>query len=141
LSRGADPNADDVAKRKTLMYAVTTEMAELLIEYGTKLDCKDCFGDSLLHLSCTERRPTVMTQFFSKYIYINTRNRYGETALHTACEWLDINNVRMLLELGCDPDIADYEGCKAVEITPSREIKDFIDAYEVPFIKCALDDS
>ena len=140
LNYGLDPNADNIRKRTPLMYATTPEMAELLIAYGAQLNCKDCFGDSLLHSSCYEKHSAIMTQFFSKWIDINIKNKCGETALHTACAWIDIKNVQMLLDLGCDTNITDDNGHKAKDITPSQEIKDLIDFYDLPLIKGALDD-
>lgn len=138
LKNEADPNRSDVIKRTSLAKAMTPEIAELLIQYHACTEHKDYHGNSLLHLSAMDG-PEDMIRFFAKYNDINSLNKNGRTPLHLASQYHRTENVKILLELGADPDIIDDKGQTAKDLAYKQEIKELIDSYIFP-IKGAIED-
>jgi ankyrin repeat protein len=67
---------------------------------------------------------------------INSQKNSGYTSLHQASERGDLKMIRLLLNYGIDKLILDKSGCTASEIAYNYEIKEFIDNYKIPIIKC-----
>jgi ankyrin repeat protein len=93
------PHAEVVPVRPALHWAAENglvDIAALLIEQGAKVDEKDQFGNTALHLAL--RHPDVVRLLLDSGADVNARNAMGNTPLHLAVK--DAPVVEMLLAAG-----------------------------------------
>jgi ankyrin repeat protein len=121
LRNGADPNAVDKSKREflssseepsALLLAVEwsqpEEVLSALLGAGADINYQDANGWTVLHYAYDDE---VVTKFFIKNgVDQNIKNKEGQTALHMACEWAVLPNIKLLLQHGADINCIDNDG-------------------------------
>ena len=136
LEAGADPNVTDMFGFTPLMRAVvstsksgiTTDVVSSIITALCNRKCNvnasfvpskpsdsnahHCEGSTALHMAIDERRvdPLCVQALVNNGAALDVRDVHGRTPLHLACEKVNINLVKKLLEAGADPNVTDRFG-------------------------------
>ncbi|VVB98553.1 Putative ankyrin repeat protein [uncultured archaeon] len=86
IAAGADLNAKNSMGQGILHYAASQgkEIAELLLDHGAELNCRDFWGRTTLHLAICECNPAVEKLFVSRKADVNAKDNDGNTPLHCA---------------------------------------------------------
>lgn len=109
---GADINGHDVCFRP-LVTAARYQQADLmqfLLDRGADVNIQDFHGDTPLHMiayHCPLDKIELLCDILinHKKIHINKTNNVGQTALHIASMWGQVNLVRLLLDYGANVHI------------------------------------
>ncbi|GFO42562.1 ankyrin repeat-containing protein [Plakobranchus ocellatus] len=112
IQAGADLEARNDHRRTPLLIAASrdrTDVINVLKNYGADMAAVDCCGNSALHLMVTESDgPHEKTiRFFA--FQCNQINYNGTTPLMLAAQRRHTKAVRILLEIGTDPNIVKYK--------------------------------
>jgi ankyrin repeat protein len=85
----------------------------LLYQKGANLNLKDRDGNTPLILAAVTRWADGISTLIRLKAQVNAQNRLGETALLKAVQGRDLAMVKLLIEAGANPDIADNSGTSA----------------------------
>jgi len=121
LKNGADPNAVDKSIREFAIssgkasplllaceFGQPEEILSALLKAGSDINYQDDNGWSTLHYSYNSE---VMSKFFIENgVDQNIKDKKGETALHLACEWHVLPNIKLFLQHGADVNCTDNDG-------------------------------
>ena len=111
LDHGAHVNAVDNDGATPLLLAcisAQTESVELLLTSGADPNIADADGDtSIIHAIEANCRVNTVQNLIDNGAKVNATNNRGSTALIKACSYSQMDVVKVLLEAGADPTIAD----------------------------------
>ena len=90
-------------------------MVRVFIKFGAPCDIRNKTHCTALHFAASLTDIDILVEFVNTLqtyptIDVNSRNKYGRTALHEACEHNNAYSVKILLKAGAEADIQDYEG-------------------------------
>ncbi len=121
IGAGGDVNAKDHQKRNPLFIAVEQgnfECAQLLIRLGADVEKCPPAGynhQHLVHAIATKNFRPMLALLFEAGVDIEAKNAQGQTALCAACENVDRDKVKALLELGADPNTTNSYGRRPLD--------------------------
>jgi len=131
-----------------LHWAKTSQMADLLIENGVDLNCRNENEDAPLHVMARKKRLSCIVTLISNGADINVINKDGRNSLHLAVEAEDPDIVRGLLLFGIDHELKDSQGLTAFDIAKGKqdstimsEIKNALNIFSAIHRGPASDDS
>ncbi|GFN91155.1 ankyrin repeat protein [Plakobranchus ocellatus] len=107
IQAGADLEARNYLGRTPLLQAAhkgKTDVIHVLKNYGADMAAVDCLGNSAMHIMVTSDEPQEETLRLFEF-QCNKINKHGMTPLMLAAQICCENAVRILLELGADPNI------------------------------------
>ena len=85
-----------------------------LIELGANIHAKDVAGYTPLHHCLTGMGNSITRSMARELLQAgadpNAQNRFGNTPLMEPVQGFDLENIKLLLEFGADPDIDDNDG-------------------------------
>jgi hypothetical protein len=140
LELGASPNAPDRENHAPIHFGATSggaEVVELLIAAGADVDVPDNDGDVALMLAIqNHRRRPVWEPLVKSSKQLNHRYKGGRTVLHYAAEYGgDPALVKMLIERGADPGVADNAGQTPIMVAVSKGRGDLAALMNSPSIR------
>lgn len=91
----------------------------LLYQKGANLNLKDREGNTPLMLATISRWSEGVATLIRLKAQVNIPNRLGETAILKAVQARDLALVKMLIEAGANPDLADNSGISARAVATS----------------------
>jgi len=93
------------------VLAGNVEVSQLLLGHSIDFDIRDNEGYSILHMAAWKGRLEVAQMILehdsAMKVLVNTRNKNGQTPLHTASEYDQTSVVAVLLKSGADVDAQD----------------------------------
>jgi ankyrin repeat protein len=122
VAAGGDVNAKDHQKRHSLYIAVeqgNLECARLLISLGADVEKGVGAGynqQHLVHAIAAKNYLPMLALLFAAGAELDVKNTNGQTALNLACEGVDKDKAKALLELGADPNIANGYGRRPLDV-------------------------
>ena len=119
LSYGADPRISDLEGKSPLVHAVKVgshHCVASLVHSGLDLSARSAFGGTVLHTAAAapDNPETLKLLIDDGRVNINTIDFDGDTALHAAAREDRVENARVLLNAGTDPNIANVAGETAI---------------------------
>ncbi|CAB0030422.1 unnamed protein product [Trichogramma brassicae] len=100
-----------------------TNLIESLMKNGADPNLANAKGSTALHIVCKYYRSHVLAEMLFKNcndryqpVRVNAQDNYGNTPLHSALLYNHKNLIKVLLENGADPDIANEEKSTALHI-------------------------
>lgn len=120
LDRGVDPNARISDGYITALHRAVEqnqlEVIQLLIEKGADINAETAYGTTPLVLAATAGREDAVRLLHAHGAALDHRTKSGSTALSLVSHSVPIrpNIVRLLLELGANPNIPDNSGRAAL---------------------------
>ena len=131
LSAGADPNQKSSQGEVPIInacdkYNPSTEMIQLLIENGAKLDEQNFVGKTALHISAAEDQFEVVNLLLSNGANPNIQDDNGNTPLHLSGSKMS----HLLIEHGADESIKNNNGHTYDEVTDDELYGGFEDEDE-----------
>lgn len=141
LERGADPTRTDEAGHSALLHAASRHSlicVRLLVERGVdpyaKPAAKVRGGVNALHMAAIGNRArhdsTEVLGFLlalpNSHARMNARDDWGRTPLCCAATYGTADDVRVLVEAGADPRIANNEGHTPLALARSRGLDDMV---------------
>ncbi|GFO16704.1 ankyrin repeat-containing protein [Plakobranchus ocellatus] len=112
IQAGADLEARNAYDRTPLLESAVkgrTDMINLLKKCGANMTAVDHSGNSALHLM-VEKSDEPQEEIFRLFVFhCNQTNKHGMTPLMLAAEARHLKAVRILLELGADPNIINFK--------------------------------
>ena len=84
---------------------------------------RDDQNNSNLHIAVKNNSIELVKYFLDKNYNLNDINKYGQTALHIACEQGNEKIIDLLLEKGADINIKDNKGRKPYDLFPQKNNK------------------
>ncbi|XP_065346539.1 uncharacterized protein LOC135943802 [Cloeon dipterum] len=114
-----DPNKS--REKSILQYAVqsnNTDLVQGLLDRGSNVNLKDCFGVTALHLAAgSNGNSEIVKILLEKGAKVNAQDKDKRTALHYAAKHHeDTVVVQKLLEYGVDVNLQDEEGFTALHL-------------------------
>ena len=114
IEQGINVNAVNKEKMSALQLACESAQAEsikLLLQKGSDTNISDARGNTSLHAAvygcCTN---DTLQEVIAHRVHLDARNTYCETALWLACSYRQQGSIKILLESGSNPNIADNNG-------------------------------
>ncbi|OMJ76732.1 hypothetical protein SteCoe_23846 [Stentor coeruleus] len=102
---------------------------DLRLAHGASIEEKTCDSNknSLLHIAAKMGKREMIQYILSKGLDINTRNEFGETALHVACGKVkDLSMIKFLVSKGADIEICNSIGDTCVEVAQRNSFHEAI---------------
>ena len=98
-------------------YQGTPEMVGTLLDHGVKLNAKNHWGETVLHVVSRGKQDSqggvrVAKLFLERGMDVNTRRKGNVTPLHVACHFGKLEIVRLLLDHGADANTETVGGLK-----------------------------
>ena len=129
---GASPVSRDAYGAMPLSLAFRRGREAVEAVLGGAAAIADLNGNTPLHLAVQEEASSdILSMLIELGCPVNGRNRRGKTALSVALEKGDESSMRVLLQAGCDPYIADFEGSSvaAVILAEKKELVPLLMEY------------
>ena len=133
LDNGADINSISVEEKETPLHLAVriadkeegVKMAKFLLKRGAKIDKKDRYDYTPLHVAVFEDKLELVKFFIKEGAKVNTLGDGKTSVLHTAAEFgRDIEIVKALLEAGAKPNRKNSEGRTPYDIASWYEQSD-----------------
>lgn len=113
IELGADVNAPDShgQNHTPIMSACAadSDAIETLLDLGANIHHQDVFGCGVLHRSASSVRNAVC-RLLQRGADVTLRNKDGETALHSATTWGNLEGIYGLLDAGADINAINHRG-------------------------------
>jgi len=153
LDAGADIEAEPYKGypySRALHAAVAKDnitMTRILLQRGAQVNVQPSHligGGTILHLATTNSNLKILTLLIEFGAFLDARDSYGQTALHSAVHLRGLNKkapsylshqlagedkVQLLLAAGADPDAIDSDGYKADDYCPNTPAAKVIAAH------------
>ena len=123
LQYGANPNAKTKAGETPLMratYADNHEAVDILISEGALVDSPNKHGITAIHNAINTKKTEVAIKMLQNSKHINAQDKYLNTYLHYAARKRNNELVKVLLEKGADPGIANTLGQTPVDLAKAQ---------------------
>jgi len=111
--------------------------AQLLIDMGALIEAVDSINNTPLIVAAATGRLSVLDVLIRNNAELNTKGKFGFTALHAAARYDFIKSVQRLLDAGSDASILNDEKELAEGIAKTEEIRSLIREYR---LSNAIDD-
>ena len=125
-------NSSGVTLLHFAAYNLNLEIMRKLLENGAEPNALDKIKNSPLHCVFLAKDEKYIVEAIKELVShgadINTQNKKGKTPLHRATKLDNYNVIKVLLELGSDPNIKDENGNTALEMA-------LIDGNKMNFVK------
>lgn len=121
-SVGGDANKTDNQNRNALFLAAeygSLTAAKTLLDHGAdagKSAESTSNRSSMVHWVNAKNYAEMMLLLHQAGIDLNARDGSGQTALHKACDSFDKEKIRVLIDLGANPDIANEFGKRPLDL-------------------------
>jgi ankyrin repeat protein len=104
-----------------------SDIAQLLVETGARVDEVDPSGRTALQFAC-EHGDSATVRYLVTSVAANVRiaDKSGKTALHYACTQGGYSCVRILLTSGADSDVVDEDGLSPIDMAVSSGDLDIV---------------
>jgi len=113
LNEGLKGDVEPELMKDYISNVVT--MTNYFIDQGFDLKKQTENGWTILHKLSTTSAPSVLSIVPKEYKEVNLKNSHGSTPLILAIQTGNIESVRMLLEAGGDPNVADSDGIPGMD--------------------------
>ena len=113
VEHGAYTHVKDDMHKTPLVYAIEKNRVKVIIYLSQEVN-KHRPSDDKNIFSLVEEGQTEEVRKLFQTADINTTNEDGKTVLHVACEFRQIDVVKLALELGIDKSIRDHDGRSAL---------------------------
>jgi ankyrin repeat protein len=144
LERGADPTRTDEAGHSALLHAAARQSllaVRLLVEHGADTTSRPTQvrgGVNALHMAAIGNRASHASPEVLAYLLeqpglraqIDVRDEWGRTPLCCAATYGTAADVRVLLQAGADPTIANKDGQSPLAIAHARGLQDMIAVFD-----------
>lgn len=131
LSRGADINHRNLSDETALWIALAFrhhEVATLLVNSGADVNLTDDRGESPLMLAVRDEDTEMIQTLISKGADVNHRVSGGSySPLITTIMFDRVENAKLLLEAGADPNLADLHGRNPLSYATAKGDQQMID--------------
>ena len=92
------------------------DLVEELLDLGVDVQLRNMDGNNALWLACVSSQGSVVRQLASGGIFLDNRNDMGATALMYTASAGKADMVELLLALGADPRVQNYDDARAVDL-------------------------
>ena len=115
-------------------------LAHALIQYGADINavasegwnrCREGVGQTPLYCATSHKDLAIFSLLLQKGVKTDVRCHGGNTALHQAVAFLNVNKVQLLLDAGADPTIANQYGLTADQAARASEYRNKEDQSEI----------
>ena len=123
---GANVNIEDNQSRHSLFLAVEKgkpAMARLLIRLGANVESAPVYnadGSGMIHWIGNDHYREMLALLCAAGVDVSAGDNYGSTPLHRACERDEKDKIRVLLDMGADPNRATQNGQRPIDIMMSQ---------------------
>ena len=136
LDRGANPNLDEGEEHKTaLMMAAEhnlLDIVKVLLSHGADPNrADDDLTTALMFAASRNGTFEIVKELLDGGADPNQEDNWGETALMMATTKQEPGVVRLLIERGADPTIANFSGVTAIDIARRAGLPELIDALNI----------
>ena len=104
LEMGADPNAEDLYRRRPLHFAAAnghSQIIQILLQHGAEIDAQTSGGDTALMKACLFAHRTAVEVLLQHNANASLSNNEGQMALHYA-DMAQCPEIRDLLKRTAD---------------------------------------
>ncbi len=113
VEHGADTHIKDNFHKTPLVYAIEKNRVKVIIYLSKEVNKPKQDGYTDVFDLVEEGKTEEVREFFQN-VDINTINEDGKTILHIACEFNQVDIVKLAIELGVDKNIRDHDGRNAL---------------------------
>ncbi len=119
---GADVNAHDNQNRHSLFIAAEAgqlDAVRTLLKLGSDVSKSEmCTANksSIVHWVMGKNYPDILLLLHRSGVNLNAQDGSGQTALYKACDSLDHDKIKALLDLGANPDIPTEFGKRPIDV-------------------------
>jgi len=114
LSSGVDKNERDAEGNSALMWVVSSdgseELMEALVDHGANVNLQNFVGETALYLACARGLEDKVEYLLDNGADVHIANLDGATALHAAASFGDSAIISMLVRHGASVTAGDDEG-------------------------------
>jgi ankyrin repeat protein len=97
------------------------DAAQLLVDNGINIECKDYMGWTALCVSCSLNDMTMVAYLIAKGADIDTSNGLGLTPLHIAATFDKIETMKLLIDNNANIELKTVDGKNALEFLKNKE--------------------
>ena len=123
IDNGADVNITNKHGKTALSYSIFPEISEILIENGADIEIKDSGGNTALIRSRSWPHSQVLIK---NGAYINAQNNSGYSYLMFAVKYLDLENIKFLINNGADIFAVDGQGRNILMYSNKSEVTEYL---------------
>lgn len=124
LNSGAYIDAQDDRGFTPLMSSIMEDdydACRLLIGHGASVDLKDVDGNSLFTVAVLERANPLIAELLLKYdVDIDSRDRFGDSAMHLAAERGRADSAKALIDYGININATNASGRTALHVVAAE---------------------
>ncbi len=124
VEHGANTHVKDKMHKTPLVYAIEKNRVKVIMYLSKEVNRQEKAQDENIFILAREGKTEEIRKFFQTED-INMKNDDGKTILHLACEYGQVDVVRLAIELGIDSNLRDYDGRSALnyaKLSGNKEI-------------------
>jgi len=124
VEHGADTHLKDNNHKTPLVYAIEKNRVRVIIYLSQEVNKHKPSEEKNIFSLAKDGETDEIREYFES-VDINTTNEDGKTILHVACEFSQVDVVKLALELGINKNLHDYDGRSALnyaKLSGNKEI-------------------